>query len=67
MNVIFLLLGGISLFDSVCTAFGTAGTGGFELKMTVWQDIVLTFKMYHIYTLFGVNFSCWLPSFVKKI
>ena len=32
INVIFLLLGGMSLFDSVCTAFGTAGTGGFGIK-----------------------------------
>ncbi|MBO6020073.1 MAG: TrkH family potassium uptake protein, partial [Clostridia bacterium] len=29
LNVIFLLIGRMSLFDSVCTAFGTAGTGGF--------------------------------------
>lgn len=27
VNIIFLLAGGMPLFDSVCTAFGTAGTG----------------------------------------
>ena len=29
---LFLLLGGMPLFDSVCTAFGTAGTGGFGIR-----------------------------------
>ena len=30
--VLFLLAGGMPLFDSLCTAFGTAGTGGFGIK-----------------------------------
>ena len=29
LDVFFLLAGGMSLFEAVCTAFGTAGTGGF--------------------------------------
>ena len=32
LNVIFLLIGKMSLFEAVCTAFGTAGTGGFGVK-----------------------------------
>ena len=32
INVVFLLAGGMSLLDSVCTAFGTAGTGGFGVR-----------------------------------
>ena len=32
LNVIFLLVGKMPLFDAVCTAFGTAGTGGFGVK-----------------------------------
>ncbi len=31
-QVVLLLLGGMPLYDSVCTAFGTAGTGGFSVK-----------------------------------
>ncbi|HPR33313.1 MAG TPA: TrkH family potassium uptake protein [Prolixibacteraceae bacterium] len=31
-EIIFLLLGGMSLFDSVCHAFGTVATGGFSPK-----------------------------------
>ena len=32
INVVFLLIGKMPLFDAVCTAFGTAGTGGFGIK-----------------------------------
>ena len=32
--VIFLLIGGMPLFDALCHAFGTAGTGGFGIKNT---------------------------------
>jgi len=61
LNVVFLLLGGMSLFESVCTAFGTAGTGGFGVKndsvasYTPYIQNVCTVFMF----LFGVNFSCY--------
>ena len=42
LDVIFLLCGGMSLFDSVCTAFGTAGTGGFGTK----DDSIAGFSPY---------------------
>ncbi|MBQ6857401.1 MAG: TrkH family potassium uptake protein, partial [Lachnospiraceae bacterium] len=32
MQLVLLLLGGMPLFDSFCTVFGTAGTGGFGIK-----------------------------------
>ena len=32
LQIVLLLLGGMPLFDSVTTAFGTAGTGGFGIK-----------------------------------
>ena len=61
LNVVFLLLGGMSLFESVCTAFDTAGTGGFGVKgdsmasySPYLQNVTTIFMM-----LFGVNFSCW--------
>ena len=59
LNVVFLLCGGMSLFDSVCTAFGTAGTGGFGTRddsiagFGSYIQIVCTIFM----LLFGVNFS----------
>ncbi len=32
VEIVLLLLGGMPFFDSVCHAFGTAGTGGFGIK-----------------------------------
>ncbi len=61
LDVIFLLLGDMPLFDAVCTAFGTAGTGGFGTK----NDSLAGFSPYlqNVTTvfmaLFGVNFSCY--------
>lgn len=61
LNIIFLLCGGMSLFESVCTAFGTAGTGGFGVKndsiagySPYLQNVTTVFMM-----LFGVNFSIY--------
>ena len=34
LEIIFLLLGNMPLFDAVTTSFGTAGTGGFGIKNT---------------------------------
>ena len=61
LNIIFLLIGKMPLFDAVCTAFGTAGTGGFGTK----NDSLASFSPYlqNVTTvfmlLFGVNFSCY--------
>ena len=60
INIIFLLIGDMPLFDAVCTAFGTAGTGGFGIK----NDYIAGYSPYlqNVTTvfmaLFGVNFSC---------
>ncbi len=42
---VFLLFGGMSPFEAICTAYGTAGTGGFGIKMTVWQVTASTSRM----------------------
>ncbi len=61
LNVVFLLLGGMSLFEAVCTAFGTAGTGGFGIR----NDSMASYSPYiqNVCTvfmfLFGINFSCY--------
>lgn len=61
LNIIFLLIGKMPLFDAVCTAFGTAGTGGFGIK----NDSIASYSPYiqNVCTvfmlLFGVNFSCY--------
>ena len=61
LNVVFLLLGNMSVFDAVCTAFGTAGTGGFGVR----NDSLASYSPYlqNVTTvfmaLFGINFSCY--------
>lgn len=61
LEIIFLLLGRMPLFDSVCTALGTAGTGGFGIKndsiggYSVYLQWVVTIFM----ILFGVNFNAY--------
>ncbi|RKJ51790.1 TrkH family potassium uptake protein [bacterium 1XD42-54] len=61
LQLIFLLLGGMPLFDSLTTMFGTAGTGGFGIKndsiggySVYLQGVVTVFMI-----LFGVNFNIY--------
>ena len=69
VNVVFLLLGGMSLFEAVCTAFGTAGTGGFGVR----NDSIASYSPYiqNVCTvfmfLFGVNFSCYYLLLLRQI
>ena len=60
-EVLFLLAGGIPLFDALTTTFGTAGTGGFGIRnnsiagySTYIQVVVTVFMI-----LFGVNFNVY--------
>ncbi len=69
LNVVFLLIGGMPLFDSLCTAFGTAGTGGFGIKndsiagySPYLQNVCTVFML-----LFGVNFSCYYLLAIRQV
>lgn len=59
IEIIFLLLGKMSLFDSICHAFATVATGGFSTK----NNSIAGFSPYiqYIITVFmilsGINFS----------
>lgn len=61
LDFIFLICGGMPVFDAVCIAIGTAGTGGFGVLNTSiasyspYIQWVCTVFMF----LFGVNFSCY--------
>ena len=69
ITVIFLLIGGMPLFDSLCHAFGSAGTGGFGIKndsmagYSVYLQNVTTISMF----LFGVNFSFYYYILIRKV
>ena len=67
-DIILLLLGGMSWLEALCTAFGTAGTGGFGIK----NDSMASYSPYIQYVtaifmfLFGVNFSCYYLLLIRQ-
>lgn len=68
LQIIFLLLGGVPLFDTLCITFGSAGTGGFGIKndslgsYSTYCQVVTTIFI----ILFGVNFSAYYLILTKK-
>ena len=68
INFIFLIVGDMPVFDAVCTAIGTAGTGGFGIKndsmasySPYLQNVTTVFML-----LFAVNFSCFYLLLLKQ-
>lgn len=67
-EVIFLLAGGMNLFESLIHAFGTAGTGGFGVRgdslgsYSAYLQWVVTIFM----LLFGVNFNLYYLLLLKR-
>ena len=69
IEIIFLLFGGMPLFDSVVHAFGTAGTGGFGIKAdsvagysSYLQWVIAVFML-----IFGINFNLYYLIILKKV
>lgn len=69
LTIVFLLFGGMPLFDSVCHAMGAAGTGGFSIKNagigfynSPYIEGVITVSMF----LFGVNFSLYFFMLIRR-
>lgn len=68
IEVIFLLCGGMPLFDSLVHSFGTAGTGGFGIKAdsiagysSYCQWVITIFML-----LFGVNFNLFYLCLIRR-
>jgi len=68
LDILFLYFGGMPLFEAVCHAFGTAGTGGFGVKndslasySPYLQNVTTVFMI-----LFGVNFSCYYLLLLRE-
>lgn len=61
VQIVFLLLGKMPLFDAVTTTFGTAGTGGFGIK----NDSMASYSPYIQWVttifmiIFGINFNAY--------
>ena len=70
LEILLLLAGGMPWFDSITTAFGTAGTGGFAVKnasIGFYQSYYLQGVVTAFMLLFGVNFSIYYLLLSKKI
>ena len=69
VQIILLLAGGMSLFDSIVHSLGTAGTGGFAIKSdglasySPYCQWVITIFM----LIFGVNFNLYYLILMKKV
>ena len=68
LEILLLLAGGMPLFDSICHAFGTAGTGGFGVKndslagySTYLQGVISVFML-----LFGINFNFYVFLLMRR-
>ena len=68
IEILILLFGGMSLFESVTITFGTAGTGGFGVLNSsiasyspFCQGVITVFM-----TLFGINFNFYFLLLCKK-
>ena len=68
LDIVFLVIGDMPLFEAVCHAFGTAGTGGFGVKNDSYtsyspylQNVTTIFML-----LFGINFSCYYLLLLKQ-
>lgn len=69
VQIVLLVLGGMSLFDSMATSFGTAGTGGFGIKnnsMAFYDSYYLQGVTTVFMILFGINFNVYYLFLIKK-
>ena len=69
LEVLLLVLGGMPVFDSLCHAFATAGTGGFGIKAAsigAYDSYYLQTVIAVFMVLFGVNFNVYFFLLVRK-
>jgi trk system potassium uptake protein TrkH len=69
LTVIFLLLGGMDLFDSLCHSFAAAGTGGFSTKNTsigYFDSAYFEWVLGIATMLFGINFNIYYFLLTKN-
>lgn len=68
LQIVMLLFGGMTLFEALIHAFGTAGTGGFGIK----ADSIAGYSPYIQWTItafmfiFGVNFNLYYLALLRR-
>lgn len=68
--IVILKILGMDLFDSLCIAFGTAGTGGFAVSgagIAAYDSLAIEVTLGIFMLLFGVNFNAYHLILLKKI
>ncbi len=72
-EIILLYVGGMSMFDAICHAFSTTGTGGFSTKqasIAYWNSPFIEYVIAVFMILSGVNFTLyflWVNNGWKKM
>ncbi len=67
--IILLCAGGMPLFESVCHAFGAAGTGGFSVKnagIAAYDSTYIHVVLAVFMLLFGTNFSLYHLILIRR-
>ena len=70
LETIMLMLGGMSFFDALLHAFGTAGTGGFSTKaasVAAFDSLYIEMVMAVFLVLFGINFNLYYFVLIGRI
>ena len=69
LEVVLLLVGGMPLFDAICTSMATAGTGGFG----IWNTSIAHYDSFYLQgvvtifmILFGINFSAYFLLLTRR-
>lgn len=69
IEVVFLVAGGMPLFDSLLHAFGTAGTGGFGIKnnsLAYYDSAYIDYVIAIFMMIFGVNLSIYYLVIMRR-
>lgn len=67
---VFLLLGGMPVFDSIVHAIATAGTGGFSIKnssIAFYDSAYIDYVVSIFMVLFGINFNLFYFMIIGRV
>ncbi len=67
-EMIFLIAGGMPLFDSIVSAFSTAGTGGYSIKnasIAAYNSAYIEYIIAIFMMIFGINFNLFYLLLMK--
>ncbi len=67
-EMLFLLAAGMPLFDSILSAFSTAGTGGYSIKnasIAAYDSAVIEYIIAVFMMIFGINFNLFYLLMIK--